>query len=53
MRRFNGSATSGKRLGKFTGFEDAVPPPLPGNGPVPAFPRTGLNDPAATYRAAK
>ena len=39
----------GKRLGIFTGLEDTLLP-LPGNGPVPAFPGTGLNDPAATFR---
>jgi hypothetical protein len=39
----------GKRLGIFTGLEDTLLPP-PGNGPVPALPGTGLNDPAATFR---
>ena len=39
----------GKRLGIFTGLEDTLLP-LPGNGPVPAFPGTGLNEPAATFR---
>jgi hypothetical protein len=38
----------GRRLGKFTGLEDALPP-LPGKGPVLASPATGLNDPAATF----
>jgi len=39
----------GKRLGIFTGLEDTLLA-LPGNGRVPAFPGTGLNDPAATFR---
>ena len=38
----------GKRLGKFTGLEDVLPP-LPGNRPVLASPSTGLNDPAAIF----
>jgi hypothetical protein len=38
----------GRRLGKFTGLEDALPL-LPGNGPLLASPSTGLNDPAATF----
>jgi hypothetical protein len=39
----------GRRLGIFTGLEDTLLP-LPGNSPVPAFPGTGLNEPAATFR---
>lgn len=37
----------GKQLGKFTGLEDALPPP--NRAPALASAATGLNDPAATF----
>jgi hypothetical protein len=40
----------GKRLGIFTGLEEALPRLLPGNGPASIPAGTGLHDPAATFQ---